>query len=124
MQRRVAQLEAKLDPIENGSNIANSILFNKKLEEMHERRQEAITTTLGGSSRIKRKTKRRPQSASLARRNRNKKSYTGISSAKLSRSGMLLTGPGISGGEGPKLNSKGRKKGRKRRNWPQWISKT
>ena len=115
MQRRVAQLEAKLDPIENGSNIANSILFNKKLEEMHERRQEAITTTLGGSSRIKRKTKRRPQSASLARRNRNKKSYTGISSAKLSRSGMLLTGPGISGGEGPKLNSKGRKKRKKKK---------
>ena len=112
MQRRVAQLEAKLDPIENGSTIADSILFNKKLEEMHERRQQSITT-MASSAKPKRRVKRRPQSASLARRKRGTRSSSSISSSKLSRTGMLITGPGITGGEGPKLGRRKKKKKKK-----------
>ena len=98
MQRRVAQLEAKLDPIENGSTIADSILFNKKLEEIHERRQRTLVTTMSNTTKPKRRIKRRPQSASLTRRKIGSKSSSNISSAKLSRTGMLITGPGITGG--------------------------
>ena len=115
MQQRVAQLEAKLDP--KHGDVSDSILFRRQLDALHQRTQDALEAAEANATKIEKNRvkvrKKRPKSAGVVRGQRGTASMGSLAAKRMANAGMVVTGPGITTGQGPVVSTK-RKRAKKK----------